>query len=203
MTFQAGAASENELCRGWRAGQQPEMPAVSADLSLVLDQQRRAIVPAISSPIRWLFADTTWLACIYYSDSGPATICFHSVLNQPATPPQVFEHIFIHELLHLRIPPREVEGKRTIHPPEFWEEEARLSPLRRGAWHWIVLAFWHVLREDKEREGVRVLRRWRRCPLVRPGLWQTVERDLREQAELRPPTPPKRGSLDPNGPGVF
>jgi|GEM_PF-4501998 len=47
----------------------------------------------------------------------PVRIHISSLLNTPRTPRQVIEHIIIHEFLHLRIKPREIEGKMKSPPP--------------------------------------------------------------------------------------
>ena len=65
------------------------------------------------------------LACIYRipGNSG-GNIYFHSLFNRPDVPKPVIEHVLRHELLHLKIPARMIDGKRSHHPPEFWEAEA-------------------------------------------------------------------------------
>ena len=124
------------------------------------------------------------LACICYNDES-ATIYVHQVLNHSNTPRIVFDLVCKHELLHIRIPPREVEGKERMHPPEFWEAEKELCPGRKLAWAWIWRNLWDCLRRRLKLERVDVLKRWKKIwfrpmsgledvlPLMRePGKWE-------------------------------
>jgi hypothetical protein len=62
----------------------------------------------------------------------------HHALNDPATPDYVFGLVLKHELLHTRILPREVNGQWLADPPEFWEEENRITEADKDrAWEWI------------------------------------------------------------------
>ena len=87
-------------------------------------------------------------------------IRIHEVLNRADTPREVIEFILIHELLHIEIRPREIDGKRVMHPPEFWEAEARLYPQRQLIWAWFYFALERWLRDDEKREGMMVRRGW-------------------------------------------
>lgn len=68
---------------------------------------------------------------------GEVLILVHSILNHQDTPVEVIEFVLRHELLHLMIPPREVDGKCKSHPPEFWETENRVSPMKEPVWDWL------------------------------------------------------------------
>jgi len=62
-----------------------------------------------------------------------------------------------HELLHTRIRPREVDGEWLAHPPEFWEEENRITAADKSrAWEWIYRQFGIALRKDKAQECIWV-----------------------------------------------
>ena len=68
-----------------------------------------------------------------------------------------FAHVLKHELLHTRIRPREVNGERSAHPPEFWEEENRIAGADKGrAWEWIYGNFYDALKRDTEHECIWV-----------------------------------------------
>lgn len=100
------------------------------------------------------------LACIN-TDGDVHQIRIHAVLNHPGTPEEVIAFVLQHELLHLQIPPREIDGKRVLHPPEFWEAERAIAKDRVLAWAWIWLSFHSVLKRDKEKDRTLVKRNWR------------------------------------------
>jgi hypothetical protein len=89
-------------------------------------------------------------------------------------PAPVFQHIFIHEIIHLLVPPREIKGKLKAHLPEFWELEKRLSPQSADAWDWIEFNFSKVLREDRRNESDRVRRNWKNAAPVALLGWEDV-----------------------------
>ncbi len=64
---------------------------------------------------------------------------------------------------------RELNGRASDHPPEFFEREAQLNPTRQEAWDWIWGQFGAVLRVDTQREGIMVRRHWR-------AVWRTQTR---------------------------
>jgi hypothetical protein len=110
------------------------------------------------------------LACIQYDDSRQG-IVIHSVLNRPDVPVEVIKYILLHELIHLIIPPREIEGKMRQHPPEFWEKEHAMTENRLLVWSWIVIALADVYRRDEEQEALIVKRSWKRhAPSTYPSL---------------------------------
>jgi len=121
----------------------------------------------------WLQTQST-LACI--QDHGQsASICLHSVLNHPQTPRAVVEFILCHEMLHLMFPPREVDGRRTAHPPEFWEAEKRF-PHRTESWSWILIVLGACLKRDKRKECTFVKSDWKRLMNAdRPSLEWTMK----------------------------
>jgi len=78
-----------------------------------------------------------------------------------------------HELLHTRIRPREVDGEWLAHPPEFWEEENRITAADKSrAWEWIYRQFGIALRKDKAQECIWVNNR-RMDELLRAHLAKT------------------------------
>jgi hypothetical protein len=80
-----------------------------------------------------VFINGAFLGCISYdTQTAPSLICLHEMLNSPDVPHQVFRHILIHELIHLIVAAREIDGKMTSHLLEFWELEKDFSPDRRG-----------------------------------------------------------------------
>jgi hypothetical protein len=89
-----------------------------------------------------------------------AGIRIHEILNRSDTPREVIEFILGHEVLHIRVPPREIDGRIVPHPPEFWEEEGRLFPTRSLVWAWLHTALWPRLKLDKQREATMVKRGW-------------------------------------------
>jgi hypothetical protein len=108
----------------------------------------------------WLQSQPT-LACV--ADEGAsACIRLHAVLNHHHTPERVIAFIVGHELLHLVVPPREVDGALKTHPPEFWESERRMFPDRGIAWSWMILVLNDCLRTDKRQECTFVKTTWKR-----------------------------------------
>ena len=67
-----------------------------------------------------------------------------------------------HELLHLVIPPREVEGTTRMHPPEFWEAEHTVCPERSIAWAWLWNNLGDCLKRRARLERIDVLRNWKK-----------------------------------------
>lgn len=115
------------------------------------------------------------LACVRCIPGQPGgDIYMHSLFNRADVPQPVIEHILRHELLHLKIPPREVDGKLINHPPEFWQEEQALVPWKSDSWAWIYEAFWDVIKVDRANESVRVKKTWRRRMLYPYPTWESM-----------------------------
>ena len=76
-------------------------------------------------------------------------------------PRRVIAFILCHELIHLLVPPRDVDGKRKSHPPEFWEAERKRSPDRGLAWGWVILVLGACLRSNRKKECTFVKRNWK------------------------------------------
>lgn len=142
-----------------RGGFTSFLPFVSCDLRAVLDQVRRDRVPAPQGKISILFVVQEPLACIQH-DQTTAEILLHNLLNTSETPTAVFRHILTHEMLHLVIPGRSIDGKHTSHPPEFFEQEIALAPERDESNTWIRMNFGDFLKDHKTREGFIVKRGW-------------------------------------------
>jgi hypothetical protein len=138
----------------------PELSLLDFDVRQLKTSVQARFPSLNAKPIRvWLRTQST-LACI--QDHGQsATICLHSVLNHPQTPRSVVEFILCHEMLHLMFPPREVDGRRTVHPPEFWEAEKRF-PHRTESWSWILIVLGACLKRDKRQQCTFVKSNWKR-----------------------------------------
>ncbi len=118
--------------------------------------------PGLSKSVEVFFANQDALACIALNEGRDVSeIYLHSILSHTDTPKEVFEFIFKHELIHLVIPSREVEGKLKHHPPEFWEMEEEIAPEGTDAWHWIWNNFMLVLRRRPKLERTDVMRSWK------------------------------------------
>lgn len=139
----------------------PELPVFGDQLDYAFARARSRLPASAPGEAQvWIRRQPT-LACVFRM-SQPVVIHLHSVLNHHQTPPEVLEYILIHELIHLVVHPREVEGKQTAHPPEFWELERRVAPEGGVAWYWIYSMLWEVLERDTEAEAIRVKRTWKR-----------------------------------------
>jgi hypothetical protein len=130
-------------------------------------------LPALLARVRGDFPElqsmrvTVWvrvqppLASVY-RDDDEIVIELHAVLNHAKTPEQVIGFILRHELLHMIIPGREVQGRLLRHPPEFWIAE-RQFPDRIPVLNWLHVSLGSCLRRDKKQDGFFVTRKWRQC----------------------------------------
>jgi len=127
----------------------------------VLEDVRKAQFADIAQRVTIHFVERWPLACI---EIGPerAFIYLHQLLNHPQTPRQVIAMVCVHELLHVKIQPREIKGRMKAHPPEFWEKERELFPDVGRVWPWIVKNFDGSLRTRPRLERIDVLPGWRR-----------------------------------------
>ena len=85
----------------------------------------------------------------------------HQILNHSAVPIEIVDLICKHELLHLEVPPRVVDGKETNHPPEFWEREKAICPEREKSWEWIWRHLGSCLRHRPKLKEIDVTRNWK------------------------------------------
>jgi hypothetical protein len=114
----------------------------------------------IDHEVRLEFVTRGPLACVVFSDKS-AAIYIHQLLNHSDTPIEVISLLLKHELLHLRIPPSIIDGRRVQHPPQFWEAEQELCPERTAAWDWIWFNLYDCLKERPQLERIDVRRNWR------------------------------------------
>lgn len=96
------------------------------------------------------------------------------MFNRPDVTQPVIEHVLRHELLHLKIRLRKIDGKLVHHPPEFWEAEQALVPWKAASWAWMVLAFWEVIKTDIPNECTWVKKSWRRLQSYPYPSWQMI-----------------------------
>lgn len=157
----------------------PEISFLSFDaLGLLADVQEEMGLSGVG-PVTFSLQTMEMLACIYCQPGRlGGDICLHSLFNRPDVPQPVIEHVLRHELLHLKIPPREINGKRVIHPPEFWEEERILVPWKEVSWAWMVDAFWYALKVDHPNECIWVKKTWKELQKAPYPSWAKVTADL-------------------------
>ena len=162
----------------------PEISFLSFDIQGLLRNIQSKMKFNSIGPVSITLQTMETLACIRHSkgDSG-GDIYLHSLFNRPEVPQPVIEHILCHELLHLRIPAREVQGKLTHHPPEFWEAEKDLVPWVATSWEWMSLAFWEVIKIDHLNECVWVKKSWRKHQTKPYPSWQSVLDDSRKTSD--------------------
>lgn len=143
--------------------QHPVLSFANVDLTALLKDILVTLFPELTQTPQWHFVRSKRLAFIVHGglSTGGANIYINQILNRSDTPEQVFRQIFTHELLHLRIGPREVDGKMKSHPPEFWEAENQLFPEVERAWEWIFFNLGEYLIQSQQDECVRVRRNWR------------------------------------------
>ena len=153
----------------------PELSFLSFDPVRLLRRIRTDFPKTESKRIYVYLQSQPALACVR-SDDKSAVIQVHSVLRHSDTPKEVMAFIFRHELLHLEIPAREVDGKITSHPPEFWIAEHALCQERTIAWNWLYLVLFPCLKFDPKHECVHVKSNWKRMMLAdRPTVKQLAK----------------------------
>ncbi len=136
-----------------------QLPVCGTEIDTLLTQILATHFPGknLTTPAVF-FGYTPTLAHIEeISGDRPAAIWFHHSLNDQNTPGYVFALILKHELLHTQIRPREVDGKWSAHPPEFWQEENRIAKTEKHlAWKWIRENLGEALKHDAENECIWV-----------------------------------------------
>ena len=92
----------------------------------------------IEATITWM-RHTTKRPCTsirfgsYHPDQR--VIRVHRALDQPFVPPYVVEHVVFHEMLHQLIPRQRLNGRWSIHPPAFRQQERRFPAYQQAqAW---------------------------------------------------------------------
>src|SRR5690606_31138057 len=95
-------------------------------LETLLHEIKEEFFPHLPVMPQITFCKLNTLACIVPSKTPPV-IYLSSLLSHPAVPLEALTHILKHELLHLEIQGREVDGKYRSHPPEFWVRENEVS----------------------------------------------------------------------------
>ncbi len=151
-----------------RARRSPQLAFAATDVRTLLEETRNELFPRVNQTLETWFVEDGPLACVHY---GPdrAVVFVHALLNHHKTPVGVFRLIAVHELLHLVIEPRVVDGVLKQHPPEFFREEESLVPERSDAYFWIYQYLYDALTIDRKREGIFVKRSWR-------SVWQRLNR---------------------------
>lgn len=148
-------------CKLERRRLQPHIPMVSFDIKGLLKEVIRSVSSVPDVPIKIFFCANKNLACTI-RDSSKADIYFHLLLNNSRTPIQVCRHIIIHELIHMVIPSRNIDGKLIHHPDEFWEFEQIMSPERNESWRWLNCNFSGCIKSDAKSESTIVQRTWKK-----------------------------------------
>ena len=112
----------------------PEISFLSFDVLALLAKLQQEMGLDSVGPVSFSLQTMETLACIRWEHGKPGgDVFFHSLFNRPDVPQPVIEHVLRHELLHLKIPAREIDGKLLHHPPEFWEAEQALVPWKSAS----------------------------------------------------------------------
>jgi hypothetical protein len=113
----------------------PEISFLSFDVLALLARIQHEMELDSVGPVTFSLQAMETLACIRWEQGRQGgDIFFHSLFNRPDVSQPVIEHVLRHELLRLKIPPREIDGKWVHHPPGFWEVEQALVPWKSASW---------------------------------------------------------------------
>ena len=143
-----------------RARVQPHLWFVPFSIAAVLQEIRDRHFSHLTETIDMVVVNRGPLAFIVKS-AAQATIYIHQILNHGDTPAEVISLVCKHELLHLQIGSAVVNGRKTDHPPEFWEAEMGIAPERVVAWTWIWVNLGPCLKRRPKLERIDVLPSWR------------------------------------------
>ena len=156
-----------------RQRRQPYLPMLRFDIAALQDELLGSIFPFVKVPVRIFFCKNDSLACILKRENK-AEIFIHLLLNDKATPRQVLRHILAHEIIHLVLPPRILNGKQVVHHDTFRWYENRVVPNKQQSWAWIHYNFSGCLRSDKKAEGTFVKRNWKDYMPRERSSWEFV-----------------------------
>jgi hypothetical protein len=138
---------------------EPQLPMFNFSLPCLLNEVRGEFLELLSKRVTvWLRIQPT-LATVQLDDDE-IVINLHAVLNHAQTPEQVIGFILRHEMLHMIIPPREVDGIVVSHPPEFWAVE-RDFPDRVPVWNWLTVSLGSCMRSNKKQQCTFITREWK------------------------------------------
>jgi hypothetical protein len=160
------------------ARRQPSLSFLPFSLPDLLTQVHKEFFRDIAPGVEIVLVDRGPLACIAIE---PRIVFVHNLLNHPETPLEVMRFLCKHELLHLRVPAKEIKGRETSHPPEFWKQETAIAPERGIAWNWVWANFYSCLRRDKKLEGIFVKPNWK-SSFMKPR--QSLEHCIAEETEI-------------------
>ena len=171
-----------------QARKTPLLVFTAIDMVGMADALRQELFPTVAICPEVIFVNGSFLGCISRGIPTPESlICLHQILNRPDIPEQVFRHLLIHELIHLVVAPREVDGKSSTHPPEFWQLEHNLSPERHWVWEWLWDQFSSCLMIDRKNECIKVKRDWRKRTQLQ---CHSLDEIIRAAPAKRRPVPP-------------
>ncbi len=142
-----------------RVGCQGDLPLFNFDMHDVLEEAKREFQNKVFSNVDVFIMKQATLACIQ-NDGSRKTIFLHRLLNHRDTPREIIKFIFLHELIHIIIPPELAGGTMIMHPVKFWEEEKWMIPERNLYWGWLYFHFFPLFRKDKESECISIRRGW-------------------------------------------
>jgi hypothetical protein len=176
-----------EAQRFRQAARTPALPLTSVNPEDVVNSAISRVFQTRNPSVACWFIHGPYLGCVTHSERSipQVEIFIHNLLNRIDVPTPVLMHVVVHELIHVIVPAREIDGRRCSHTPEFWEEERRLSPERERVWNWLWLNFATVLRLDRERDCVTVKRTWRTAAPAIVISWEEVDRRFESLSDQR------------------
>ena len=133
-----------------------EFPTLSFSLREFADRIRRERFPTLPREIPIYFGKMKTIAFVSFANFEKPYVVINSVLNYPTVPKEIFDLIVTHEYLHLVVPGREIDGKMSLHPPEFFSRERELCSYTEQGWSWIYHTFGVDLVRDRAHEQTRI-----------------------------------------------
>jgi hypothetical protein len=124
-------------CRGRQNDSvSPMLQFLDFDLSALLQQVISRDFPNLETSVSASFfkaalSQTETLANVG-AGARTAKIRIHEILNRGDTPCEIIEFVLVHEVPHIVIPPREIDGRTVHHPPNFGKPNFDYS--QRAAW---------------------------------------------------------------------
>ncbi|MGA7522997.1 MAG: M48 family peptidase [Acidobacteriaceae bacterium] len=102
------------------------------DLDEVFESLNRRFFHGLMGRPLLTWSEVTARRLLGHYDPAHNTIMVSRVFDRKGTPRYAIEYLMYHEMLHLKHPVRQRNGRRCVHPPAFQEEEKLFPDLDRA-----------------------------------------------------------------------